>query len=232
MKFSSDPNYNCLLLQFKIKHYGCWSNSIAETKSVAHTVLIKPFKERNYIFGAIEIQSQYLKGFKAFLRGFRSSKSIREILSLDVIDTRRKIYRIMFKEKYDDMVSTVMYEHTSLFQSDYIDASGEQIIAIIPSGELTEVKRELESLGKVIDFKSKPADLTDFMGTDLNLTAQERNALHWAYKYGYYQVPRDIHLEDVSRKLGISKSALAESLRKAESKVVTEWEMQHRFPNY
>jgi hypothetical protein len=229
MKFSTDLNSEYLLLKFKIKHEGCWSNSITDTNSVAHTVLIKPFKERNYVFGAIEVQSQYIKGFKIFLRGFRSSKSIRELFSLDVIDQRRKIYRIMFKEKYEDMVSTVMYEHTSLFQSDYIDSTGEQIVAIIPNEELSEVKRELEGLGQILQFRASPADLTDFIGTDLDLTLQERNALHWAYKYGYYQVPRNIHLEDVSGKLGISKSALAESLRKAESKVVSKWEMQHKF---
>ena len=45
----------------------------------------------------------------------------------------------------------------------------------------------------------------------------------------FYDVPRQIHLEDVASKVGLSKSALAEALRKAESKVIKKWESEHMF---
>ncbi len=223
----SDNRYT--LVQFKIKHDGCWSNSLAETGSIAHTIIIKPFKDRNYVFGAIEVQSEFLKGFRVFYNGFKHSGSIKEVMQLDAVDSRRKLYRIIFKEKYEDMVSTVMYEHSSLFQSDFIDGTGEEIVAILPQEEIHDAKRELENLGELSYFKVRDVDIDDFVSTNLDLTPQERQALHWAHSSGYYEVPRQVHLEDVAAKVGLSKSALAEALRKAESKVISKWEAEHMF---
>jgi predicted DNA binding protein len=219
------------LVEFKIKHDGCWSNTLVETGSIAHTIIIKPFKERDYVFGGIEVQSKFLKGFRIFYNGFRHSGSIREIIDLETVDSRRKLYRIMFKEKYEDMVSTIMYEHLSVFQSDFIDGTGEEIIAILPQNDIHDAKRELENLGELFYFKIRDVNIDDFVGTNLDLTLQERHALHWAHSSGYYEVPRQVHLEDVAAKVGLSKSALAESLRKAESKVITKWESRHMFLN-
>ena len=229
MKISSGNDSRYILVQFKIRHEGCWSNSLAETGSIAHTIIIKPFKDRNYVFGAIEVQSEFLKGFRLFYNGFRHSGSIREVMQLDAVDSRRKLYRIIFREKYEDMVSTVMYEHSSLFQSDFIDGTGEEIVAILPQDDVHDARRELENLGELSYFKVRDVNIDDFVGTNLDLTPQERHALHWAYSSGYYEVPRQVHLEDVAAKVGLSKSALAEALRKAESKVITKWESEHMF---
>ncbi len=218
-----------ILIQFKMRHEGCWSNSLAETRSIAHSIIIKPFKDRDYIFGAIEVQSEFMKGFRLFYNGFKHSRSIREVMQLDAVDPRRKLYRIMFREKYEDMVSTVLYEHSSLFQSDFIDGSGEEIIALVPQDDLHQIRAELENLGEVFYFKARDVDIKDFMNTNLDLTPQERYALHLAHSSGYYSVPRTIHLEDVAAKVGLSKSALAEALRKAESKVISKWEAEHMF---
>ncbi len=229
MKIPAGKDNQYTLVQLKIRHDGCWSNSLAETGSIAHTIIIKPFKDRNYVFGAIEVQSEFLKGFRIFYNGFRHSGSIREVMQLDAVDSRRKLYRIIFREKYEDMVSTVMYEHSSLFQSDFIDGTGEEIVAILPQDDIHDVKRELENLGDLFYFKVRYVNIDDFVRTNLDLTPQERHALHWAHSSGYYEVPRQVHLEDVAAKVGLSKSALAEALRKAESKVITKWESEHMF---
>ena len=229
MKISAGNDSRYILVQFKIKHEGCWSNSLAETGSIAHTIIIKPFKDRNYVFGAIEVQSEVLKGFRLFYNGFRHSGSIREVMQLDAVDSRRKLYRIIFREKYEDMVSTVMYEHSSLFQSDFIDGTGEEIVAILPQDDIHDARKELENLGELSYFKVRDVNIDDFVGTNLDLTPQERHALHWAHSSGYYEVPRQVHLEDVAARVGLSKSALAEALRKAESKVITKWESEHMF---
>ena len=229
MKISAGNDNRYTLVQFKIRHEGCWSNSLAETGSIAHTIIIKPFKDRNYVFGAIEVQSEILKGFRLFYNGFRHSGSIREVMQLDAVDSRRKLYRIIFREKYEDMVSTVMYEHSSLFQSDFIDGTGEEIVAILPQDDIHDARKELENLGELSYFKVRDVNIDDFVGTNLDLTPQERHALHWAHSSGYYEVPRHVHLEDVAARVGLSKSALAEALRKAESKVITKWESEHMF---
>jgi len=214
-------------VEFKIWHDGCWSNSLAETGSISHTIMVKPFKDRNYILGAIEVKSEFIKGFRIFYDGFRHSGSVKEIMQLDTVDSRRKLYRIIFRERYEDMVSTVMYEHSSLFQTDFIDETGEEIVAILPQDDISEVRQELENLGDLFYFKVRDINIDDLLSINLDLTPQESHALQWAHSYGYYNVPRQVHLEDIAAKVGLSKSALAEALRKAESKVITKWEREH-----
>jgi len=229
MKNFAERQNSYVLVQFKIKHSGCWSNALAETGSIAHTIVVKPFKDRHYVFGAIEVQSEFQKGFKLFYNGFKHSGKIREVVQLDTIDSRRKLYRIMFREKYDDMVSTVLYEHSSLFQIDYVDETGEEMVVIIPKDDTYAVRKDLENLGDLIYYKIKQVNIDEFFSSNLDITPQEMHVLHWAYSFGYYNVPRQAHLEEVSAKVGLSKSAFAEALRKAESKVITKWESEHKF---
>ena len=53
------------------------------------------------------------------------------------------------------------------------------------------------------------------------LTEYQAEALAIALRNGYYSIPKKVTTEDISRKLGVSRSTYEEHLRKAESKVLT-----------
>jgi hypothetical protein len=55
-----------------------------------------------------------------------------------------------------------------------------------------------------------------------NLTGRQRQALITAYSLGYYDVPRRVSSDEVSRHLNMDKSTFVEHLRKAEKKIVAE----------
>lgn len=52
------------------------------------------------------------------------------------------------------------------------------------------------------------------------LTARQKQTLLTAYALGYYDVPRRISSEDLSRHLNVDKSTMVEHLRKAERKLI------------
>ncbi len=54
------------------------------------------------------------------------------------------------------------------------------------------------------------------------MTERQSRALETAQSLGYYAFPRKGRLSDVSRALGVSRSTVAELLRRAEAKVVTD----------
>jgi predicted DNA binding protein len=55
-----------------------------------------------------------------------------------------------------------------------------------------------------------------------NLTVRQRQALITAYDLGYYDVPRRVSSEEVSRHLNMDKSTFVEHVRKAERKIVAQ----------
>lgn len=53
-----------------------------------------------------------------------------------------------------------------------------------------------------------------------NLTGRQERVISLAYQLGYFEFPRKISLSELARKLRVSKSALSETLRTGEEKVL------------
>ena len=66
---------------------------------------------------------------------------------------------------------------------------------------------------------------------DYMLTHKQELAILYAYLTGYYQFPRRISLKDLSAKLGLSVSTIAELIRKAEAKIIEAF-IRHELPHY
>jgi predicted DNA binding protein len=87
--------------------------------------------------------------------------------------------------------------------------------------QIRETLRTMESykvhyrIGSLADAKFSPDSLLNA------LTEKQRRVLITVYKLGYYDMPRKISSDQLSRKLNIHKSALAEHRRKAELRILT-----------
>jgi hypothetical protein len=91
-------------------------------------------------------------------------------------------------------------------------------------GKEDEIKKLLHYANKWGDNSFKILGLTsiDAKGESLlsKLTPRQKQMLLTAYALGYYDVPRRISSDDLSRHLNVDKSTVVEHLRKAEKKLV------------
>lgn len=68
-------------------------------------------------------------------------------------------------------------------------------------------------LKSLYEPKSKNDDLS-------GLTPKQRETLEIAYKHGYFDIPRQMTLDDLSEQLGISKPSVSKRLRRAQQYVI------------
>jgi predicted DNA binding protein len=86
-------------------------------------------------------------------------------------------------------------------------------------GELRKLMGIIEKIGTVRQVHVQPAS---FHQEDLlaGLTDRQREVLIAAKRYGYYDYPRRMNAEELSKRVGVSKATLVEHLRKAEGRLV------------
>jgi HTH DNA binding domain len=91
-------------------------------------------------------------------------------------------------------------------------------------GKEDEISKFLQYRAKLGNNSFKILGLTsiDTKGESLlsKLTSRQRQVLLTAYALGYYDVPRRISSDDLSRHLNVDKSTIVEHLRKAERKLI------------
>ena len=99
--------------------------------------------------------------------------------------------------------------------------SGDRVLLSVvgEDGELRKLMPQLNNLGEVKEMHVQPAT---FHKEDLlsSLTDRQREVLVAAKRYGYYDYPRRMNAEELSRRVGVSKATLVEHLRKAEGRLV------------
>ncbi len=91
-------------------------------------------------------------------------------------------------------------------------------------GKEYEISKFLQYTTKLSNNSFKILGLTsiDTRGESLlsKLTSRQRQMLLTGYALGYYDVPRKISSDDLSRHLNVDKSTVVEHLRKAERKII------------
>ncbi|ACP37403.1 helix-turn-helix domain-containing protein [Saccharolobus islandicus] len=213
--------FNLSLVIFEIDHEDCWSKLTSSYPVLVKTIFAKPNKGKDYILGMDEVKTYNRRTFKDFLKSFKRDKSIYEIIQILELDNRRGIYRILFKERYENMIMSIIGNYMTFYIKDLIKEGNERLLLIMPSSDVTMLKRDLESIGKIHYFNSKLVNFNDFVPTFFDLSEQERNSVLQAIRLGYYEYPRRINLEELGKIMGISKPTLEEYLRKAEKKIMS-----------
>jgi DNA-binding CsgD family transcriptional regulator len=104
---------------------------------------------------------------------------------------------------------------------DFLDVDRMKVEMI---GKENEIKKLVHYANKWGDNSFKILGLTsiDTRGESLlsKLTSRQRQILLTGYALGYYDVPRKISSDDLSRHLNVDKSTIVEHLRKAERKLI------------
>ncbi|UCE73386.1 MAG: helix-turn-helix domain-containing protein [Methanomassiliicoccales archaeon] len=176
------------------------------------------------------LKIDFEKGIKAFVAELKSKEGYglddfrkqKNMEILNVLKTEGNKYTCIIKGHVPMEFRKLMRE----FDLDLIwDApmflSGEKVV-FSAIGDQKNIKKFLEAIklvgiAKNISFKKGAFKEHDLLSC---LTDKQREIVIQAMKNGYYDYPKKINSEDLSKKVGVSKATLLEHLRKAEGRLL------------
>ncbi|WP_226007155.1 helix-turn-helix domain-containing protein [Natrinema salinisoli] len=125
-------------------------------------------------------------------------------------------YRLQYSEEVGSVCRCV-YEHGGTVLDVRISDGQWTLRLLFPHREeLSSAVSDIEDRGVRIDVKRMvEAGQDEELETTAALTDPQQEAIAEAYRQGYYDVPREISLEELANELDISHQALSERLRRA-----------------
>jgi predicted DNA binding protein len=143
---------------------------------------------------------------------------------LDVLEHNNNTYTCLVKTQSSKnfiKLFRLFYVEDIIYGLPFYFSTDKMVISF--SGENKSIRkllRILKKLNVVNDISFQKAVFTENNLLSC-LTERQKEVITTARKSGYYEFPRRINAEELSKKLGISKGTIIEHLRKAENRIMS-----------
>ncbi|WP_265108789.1 helix-turn-helix domain-containing protein [Halosolutus halophilus] len=151
---------------------------------------------------------------------FEADPSI-EAYELLVEADNRLLYDVTFTNETMSLCDQLLADGGSLLEAWGTDGWWQVRVRYHDREALCAVHDRLVERGVTVDLR-RVTDVSNAVSRETQLTPQQREALEAALERGYFEIPRDISMEELASELGISHQALSERLRRAYETLVDE----------
>ncbi len=133
----------------------------------------------------------------------------------------RFLYDVTFREDTVTLCDRLLADGGSLLEAWGSDGWWQIRARYADRETLCDVHDRLVADGITVDVR-RVTDVSNATTSGTQLTPEQREALEAALDRGYFEIPRDISMEELAAELGISHQALSERLRRAYETLVDE----------
>lgn len=201
-----------------IEHENCWTSLVGDY--VVKTLNFSVDTEKNYIRSIIILD----KAHKDLISKIRKTNSFIDYVSLSLSESGKILFD--FRKRYKGSVMDTIAKHNGIIVDGFKYYGKEFWRILIYDSYLNELIEDLRSKGTIYvakrnEFEIEPEDLSQ----------QELKVLVTAYKSGYFDFPRRIKSDKVSKLVNISKSTFTYHLRSAEYKMIKKYIKELEFLN-
>lgn len=126
------------------------------------------------------------------------------------------LYRIQYAEAVRSVCDAIYTNDGTVLDAQMSDGQWMLRLLFPQRKGLSSAVSSIEEQGARVDVRRMvEAGQNDDLEMTATLTEPQQEAITEAYRQGYYDVPREISLEELARELDISHQALSERLRRA-----------------
>jgi Predicted DNA binding protein len=212
-------NDRLLEITFSVEHENCWTNLVG--KYIVKTLRFSVDTERNSIRSLIVVDKKY----KDLINKIKRNNSFIGYSSISLTNGNKKIL-FDFRKRYKNSVMDIINSVDGIILHGFKYDGKEYWRILLYESYINELREKLRSKGNVefIDFH-------ELNVTEDELTPYELKTLILAYKNGYFDFPRRIKSDKVSKLINISKSTFTYHLRSAESRIIKRYIDDLKFYN-
>ena len=142
---------------------------------------------------------------------------------LDESDDGEWFYRLQYSDDVGSVCCAVYSNGGTVLDAQVTDGQWRLRLLFPRREELSDAVSAIEDHGVRVDVRRMvEAGQDEDLETTAALTEPQQEAIAEAYRQGYYDVPREISLEELANELDISHQALSERLRRANRVLASE----------
>lgn len=129
-------------------------------------------------------------------------------------------FKQLYSEEYFEQIQQ-LFGFDIVFDLPVILSKEKLVFAFVVNNEIMKTFLDvIGQLGEIKNVSFQPAAFSDSSILSC-LTERQKEVIQTAKKNGYYDVPRKISTEELSKRLGISAATTIEHLRKAEHRIIS-----------
>ena len=215
-------------VKFKIYHQGCFASELTEkfTNSLELSLIGTEFTQRlTYkkvsLQAFFKLSSDSKKVNDEFIKLWRQRKDTVELSVFNSSPTGDPILYCHQLEKNYLPSHDVVLRNKGIVLNNVLARNGYEHYHVLLPDPKSSIKmlNELESIGevKILKIGEQKED------KNLPLTKKQQDSIEKAILYGYYSWPKNVTLDELAKKEGIARSVFQEHLRKAESKIMSQY---------
>lgn len=207
-------------INIRLAHYGDWTQLTVKYDVKAEVVFSQVNPHTYATFNIIRIRCSRSNECEGFMNELRKIKRIMKILYKREISPR--YYELSYIDEYNSSAKKIILEHGGFIKGS-IANEGDELYTIYFLGkpDYNSLGDSLKKIGKVKEIKINEGknSLTEMLS--INLSEIEREILEFAYFNGFFDYPRKLTLDDISREFNITKTTVNFHLRNAIKKILS-----------
>jgi predicted DNA binding protein len=195
------------LISVELLHNNCWTE-ITENYDVKVKLLKQEFNHDNSFSSKVVITGNDSKIF------LREMKNCKDLAIENVSDVLGIGYLVDFVYNRKDATSKLFHKYNAIIVDHRILDGIERWIVLVNKGKISALKDELDKRGEVMKFKEIN------ISSETSLSNKNLSILREAYLRGFFEYPRGVKIDDLSKYLGIKPNTLIYHIRKSEKAII------------
>ena len=199
---------NLIMLNLDLDIPNLWENNLVQNfPENTFTIRHANPHGNNFVSGLLKIENANFQKINKFMKQHHSP------VSLDIFHKPSELYFYLAPDK---LIPKIIKNSKAILSwpVDFL-SENKRIKFILRDFDVEKVIKPIEEKG--IEIKKFSKIRVDFNLSEI-LTPKQKEILAPSLKHGYYEFPKKINLNQLSRKIGVSPSTLCVNLQKIDSK--------------